>query len=97
MSFLTSYSKEYVQKIKLLSPYANPFSKIAMKWCDLIWSRKSPKFNLHHLRNISAGFKMAVLTPKSGIPLYFITTSDAMFLVSSLIKFHTFMHKKEMK
>ena len=35
-------------------------------WRDLTWPRKSLKFNLHQLRNISMGFKMAVLTPKSG-------------------------------
>ena len=37
------------------------------KWHDLTWPRKGPKFNLHHLREISAVFKMAVLTPKSGM------------------------------
>ena len=31
------------------------------------WFRKSPKFNLHHLWNISARFNMTVLTPKLGI------------------------------
>ena len=36
----------------------------------LIWSRKRPKFNLHHLRKIFLWFKMSVLTPKSGILLY---------------------------
>ena len=38
-----------------------------MIWRDLPWPCKSPKFNLHHLGNISTGFKMAVLTPKSDI------------------------------
>ena len=33
----------------------------------LTWPRKSPKFNLHHLRKISTGLKMAVLTQKLGI------------------------------
>ena len=40
---------------------------MAVKWHDLTWSCKSPKFNLHHLRKIPTGFKIAVLTPKSGI------------------------------
>ena len=39
------------------------------KWRDLTWRRKGPKFNLHHLREISVAFKMAVLTPKSGIQI----------------------------
>ena len=38
-----------------------PFRKIA------VLPRNSQKFNLYHLRNISPGFKMAVLTPKLGI------------------------------
>ena len=37
------------------------------KWRDLSWSRKGPKFNLHHLREISMAFKMALLTLKLGI------------------------------
>ena len=40
---------------------------MAVKWHDLTWSCKSPKFNLHHLRKIPTGFKIAVQTPKSGI------------------------------
>ena len=67
MSFLASHSKKYVQRVKILSPCAYPFSKIAVIWRDLTWAGKSPKFNLHHLRNISTAFKMSVLTPKSGI------------------------------
>ena len=51
----------------MLSLCAYPFSKIAVICRDLTWPRKSPKLNLHHLRNISTGFKMAVLTTKSGI------------------------------
>ena len=39
---------------------------MAVKWRDLTWPRTSRKFNLHHLRTISTGFKMAALTPKSG-------------------------------
>ena len=34
---------------------------------DLTWPRKSPKFNLHHLRKISTRFKVTVLTSKSDI------------------------------
>ena len=40
---------------------------MAMKCRDLTRPRKSPKFNLHHLRKISTGFKMAVLNTKSGM------------------------------
>ena len=40
---------------------------MALKWRDLTRPCKIPNFNLHHLRKISARFKMAVLTPKSGI------------------------------
>ena len=66
MSFLASYSKKYVLKVKILYPCVYPFSKIAVIWRDLTWPRQSPKFNLHHLRNTSTGFKMAVLTLKLG-------------------------------
>ena len=59
--------QEICIKGKNMSACDYPFSKIAVKWRDLTWSRKSPKFSLHHLRKISTGFKMAVLTPKSGI------------------------------
>ena len=69
MSLLASYSKKYVQKVKVLSPQVYPFSKMVVKWRDLTWPRKSPKFNLHHLRKISTEFKMAMLTSKSGIVL----------------------------
>ena len=41
-----------------------------MIWRDLTWSYKSPKLNLHHLRNIPTGFKMGMLTPKLGIDNY---------------------------
>ena len=67
MSFLASYSKKYVYKVKKLSPRVYLFIKMTVKWRDLAWPRKSPKFNLHHPRKKSAGFKMAVLTPKLGI------------------------------
>ena len=49
-----------------MSPCAYLLSKIAVIQRDLTWSRKSPKFSLDHLQNISTRFKMAVLTPKSG-------------------------------
>ena len=42
---------------------------MAVKWRGLTWPCKSLKFNLHHLQKISMGFKMAVLTPKSGIAI----------------------------
>ena len=42
-------------------------SILSGKWHDLTWPRKGLKFNLHHLRGILVAFKMAVLTPKSGI------------------------------
>ena len=42
---------------------------LSEKWHDLTWFRIDPKFNLYHLQEISAGFKMAVLTLKSGISL----------------------------
>ena len=50
-----------------MSPCPYPFSKIAVIWRDLTWPCKSPKFNLHHLQNIYAGFKITRLTLKSGI------------------------------
>ena len=53
------------------SPCADPFSKIGVILRDLTLPRKSSKFNLHHLRNISTGFKMVVLTPKSGIMKFY--------------------------
>ena len=37
------------------------------KWRGLTWSRIGLKLNLQHLWKTSTGFKMAVLTPKSGI------------------------------
>ena len=40
---------------------------MTVKWHDMTWPGKRPKFNLPHLRPISTGVKMAVLTPKSGI------------------------------
>ena len=72
MLFLASYSKKYIKKVKILSPRVYPLSKMVVRWRDLTWPRQSPKFNLHHLRKISTGFKMAVLTPKSGIIIMMI-------------------------
>ena len=40
---------------------------MAVKWSDLTWPRKSSKFNLHHLRKISKGCKMVLLTSKEGV------------------------------
>ena len=34
---------------------------------DLNWSCIGPKFNLHYLQEISTGFRISVLTPKSDI------------------------------
>ena len=50
-----------------MSRCAYSFSQIAVILRDLAWPHKSQKFNLHHLLNIFTGFKMTVLTPKSGI------------------------------
>ena len=71
----------------MLSACAYPFSKIAVKWRDLTWRPESPKFNLHHLQKISTGFKMAVLTSKSGID--YIYCSLVSFTLPSL--FHLFL------
>ena len=71
MLFLTSYSKKYIKKVKLKSPRIDPFNKIVVKWCNLIWPRKRPKFSLHPVPKQSMGFTMAVLTPNSGIQLVF--------------------------
>ena len=48
-----------------MSPRAYPSEKQGY----LAWPHIGPKFNLHHLRKITTRFKMAVLTPKSGISL----------------------------
>ena len=40
---------------------------MAVKLRDLTWPCRSQKFNFHHLRNISKGYKMAVLFQNSGI------------------------------
>ena len=37
------------------------------KWRNLTWSAIGSKFNLHHLQELSTGFKMLVLTPKLDI------------------------------
>ena len=62
----------WILLVKILSPRIYLFSKMAVKWSNLTWPSKSPKFNLHHLRKLSAGFKMAVLTPKLGTCWYYI-------------------------
>ena len=69
----------------MLSAYAYPFSKIAVKWRDLTWRPGSPKFSLHHLQKISTGFKMAVLTAKSGID--YIYCSLVSFTLPSVFHF----------
>ena len=55
--------------MKTLSPHAYPLKK----WPDLIWPCNSSEFSLHHLQQTSAGFKMVVLTPKSGVRINLIT------------------------
>ena len=45
-------------------------SIILEKWHDLSWSCSSWKFNLHHLQNISAGFKLVVPKLCMGILLH---------------------------
>ena len=58
--------------VNVLSPRVCPFSKMAVKWSDLKCPSRSPKFNFHHLRKVSAGFKMVVSTLKSGVCWYYI-------------------------
>ena len=41
------------QEIIKSKKYLFSFSKITVKLRGLAWSRKSPKFNLHHLRTTS--------------------------------------------
>ena len=53
------------------------------EWRDLTWLPEGPKFNLHHLREISMVFKMAVITPKSGIQHNFnkaLTNNEALVM-----------------
>ena len=71
MSYLASYSKKYVLKVKIFSLCVYPFTKMAVKLSDLRWSCKSPTFNLHQLQKISTVFKIAVLTPEPGITVLF--------------------------
>ena len=66
------------------------FSKIPVIRRDLAWPRKSPKFNLHHLQNISTGFKMAVLTPKSGIVCNLTWIQNSEIMKFSFILVYTF-------
>ena len=42
---------------------------LSEKWHILTWSHIGPKFNFHHLQEIFTDLKIAVLTPKLGIPL----------------------------
>ena len=58
--------------LHVLSPRVCPYSKTAVKWSDLKCLSRSPKFNFHHLRKVSAGFKMTVLTLKLGVYWYYI-------------------------
>ena len=66
-------SRQLFQEIRLFQKSENlslcvyPFSNMTVKWRDLTWLCKNPKFNLYQLRKISAVFKIAVLTLKSGI------------------------------
>ena len=61
MSFPANFSNKNVQKIKVLS-LCLYFSE---KFHDLIRPCNGPKFNLHHLKNISSRFKM--VAPKLGM------------------------------
>ena len=61
---------------------------MAVKWRDLTWSRKSPKFDMHLLRTTSTGFKMAVLTAKSGIVYLLLKFRVQRFFVRSYRPFH---------
>ena len=65
--------------------------KIGNKWYNLTWPCNSPKFNLHHLQEISTGFKMIVLTPKVGmsIPLH------TKFLVMKYFKSSNYQRKTQ--
>ena len=58
--FLPITPKDLYKKLKhyLLT------SVLSGKLLDLTWLFKGPKFNLHHLLEISVVFPMAVLTPK---------------------------------
>ena len=53
----------------MLPPHVYPFRKQQ----DVTCPRIGPKFNLHHLQEISAGFKMVMLIPESGIGISLIT------------------------
>ena len=42
-------------------------SLLSGEWHDLTWPHKGPRFNLHHLQEMSMVFKMGVLAQKLGI------------------------------
>ena len=57
------------------------------KWRDLTWSRIGLKLNLHHLRKISTGFKMAVLIPKSDIDKIIICAHQKYWILRCKLNF----------
>lgn len=50
--------------MKIFSSHAQPLRKLV---CFNLASHMSHKFNLDHLRKITSGFKMILITPKSNI------------------------------
>ena len=58
------YKKGAFQEIRIngkdIASSVYSLFKMAVKWRDLAWPRKSSKFNLHHLRKIFMGYKMAM-------------------------------------
>ena len=69
--FSKSIPADYSKKICIKSKnIVSSRLSLSEKWRDLTWPLKGPKFNLHHLRETFMAFKMAVLTPKSGIRGY---------------------------
>ena len=69
---------------------------MAVKWSDLTWLRKSSKFNLHHLRKISTGLKMAVLTPKPGIHRNVIILAHDKILLCAFLYMLNISHLQKM-
>ena len=53
----------------------------------LTWSRLGLKLNLHHLRKKSTGFKMVVLTPKSGIDKIIICAHQKYWILKCKLNF----------